>query len=180
MQRLVLMVCLLVVGCSTPSTSGPANSANPISASPTIQNSSPSSTGTSSAQPSPTRRASGESAGTRIIVAESNFGQILYDAAGQAIYLFDAEESDRPQCYGDCAEAWPPVLTKGSPRGTGAVRPSLLGTTQRRDGSMQITYAGHPLYFYAHEGKYQVLCHNVEEFGGTWLVVQPDGRPAGS
>ena len=45
---------------------------------------------------------------------------------------------------------------------------------------MQVTYAGHPLYFYAHEGKYRVLCHNVEEFGGTWLVVQPDGRPAGS
>jgi predicted lipoprotein with Yx(FWY)xxD motif len=115
-----------------------------------------------------------------IIVADSNFGQILYDASGQAIYLFDAEGSDRPQCYGDCAKAWPPVLTKGHPRGTGAVRSRLLGTTQRRDGSMQITYAGHPLYFYAHEGKYQVLCHNVEEFGGTWLVVQPDGRPAES
>ena len=115
-----------------------------------------------------------------IIAADSNFGQILYDASGQAIYLFDAEDSDRPQCYGDCAEAWPPVLTKGRPRATGAVRSSLLGTTERSDGSMQITYAGHPLYFYADEGKYQVLCHNVEEFGGTWLVVQPDGRPAES
>jgi predicted lipoprotein with Yx(FWY)xxD motif len=115
-----------------------------------------------------------------IIAADSNFGQILYDASGQAIYLFDAEDSDRPQCYGDCAEAWPPVLTKGSPRATDAVRSSLLGTTERSDGSMQITYAGHPLYFYADEGKYQVLCHNVEEFGGTWLVVQPGGRPAES
>jgi predicted lipoprotein with Yx(FWY)xxD motif len=119
-------------------------------------------------------------AGTMIIAADSNFGQILYDASGQAIYLFDAEDSERPQCYGDCAEAWPPVLTKGSPRATGAVRSSLLGTTQRSDGSMQITYSGHPLYFYAHEGKYQVLCHNVEEFGGTWLVVQPGSRPTGS
>ena len=56
----------------------------------------------------------------------------LYDASGQAIYLFDAGDSDRPQCYGDCAEAWPPVLTKGSPRATGAVRSSLLGTNPRR------------------------------------------------
>ena len=58
------------------------------------------------------------------------------------------------------------------------VRSDLLGTTRRSDGSTQITYADHPLYFYAHEGKYQVLCHNVDEFGGTWLVVQPDGKPA--
>ena len=57
-------------------------------------------------------------------------------------------------------------------------RPSLLGTTVRRDGSRQVTYAGHPLYSYAHEGKYQVLCHDVEEYGGVWLVVRPDGRPA--
>ena len=55
-------------------------------------------------------------------------------------------------------------------------------TTRRRQsqrhGTRQVTYGGHPLYFYAHEGKYQVLCHDVEEFGGTWLVVRPDGTPA--
>ena len=57
-------------------------------------------------------------------------------------------------------------------------RPGLLGTTTRADGTTQVTYAGHPLYFYAHEGKRQVLCHNIEEYGGLWLVVQPDGKPA--
>ena len=103
---------------------------------------------------------------------------MLYDASGQPIYLFDAEATSRPECYGECAQAWPPVLTKGKPRAQGEVRADLLGTTRRRDGSTQITYAGHPLYFYAHEGKYQVLCHNVDEFGGTWLVVKPDGKPA--
>jgi predicted lipoprotein with Yx(FWY)xxD motif len=105
---------------------------------------------------------------------------MLYDVSGQPIYLFDAEATSRPECYGECAEAWPPVLTKGKPRAEGGVRPDLLGTTRRRDGSTQITYAGHPLYFYAHEGKYQVLCHNVDEFGGTWLVVKPNGNPASS
>ena len=59
-----------------------------------------------------------------------------------------------------------------------SVQSDLLGTTRRRDGATQVTYAGHPLYFYAHEGKYQVLCHDIEEYGGTWLVVQPDGDPA--
>jgi predicted lipoprotein with Yx(FWY)xxD motif len=103
---------------------------------------------------------------------------MLYDASGQPIYLFDAETTSRPECYGDCAKAWPPVLTNGKPRPAGAVEPDLLGTTRRRDGSTQITYAGHPLYFYAHEGKYQVRCHNVTEYGGTWLVVKPNGQPA--
>jgi predicted lipoprotein with Yx(FWY)xxD motif len=115
-----------------------------------------------------------------IIAADSEFGTMLYDDSGQPIYLFDAETTSQPECYGECAEAWPPVLTKGTPRAKGAVRSDLLGTTDRKDGSVQVTYAGHPLYFYAHEGKYEVLCHNVTGFGGTWLVVQPNGKPAAS
>jgi len=103
---------------------------------------------------------------------------MLFDASGQAIYLFDDETSTKPTCYDECAEAWPPVLTKSKPMAGGEVRPGLLGTTTRADGSTQVTYAGHPLYFYAHEGKRQVLCHNIEEYGGLWLVVQPDGNPA--
>ena len=103
---------------------------------------------------------------------------MLYDASGQAIYLFNAERGTRPECYGVCADAWPPVLTPGKPRGKGGVQSDLLGTTRRRDGAAQVTYAGHPLYFYAHEGKYEVLCHDVVEYGGTWLVVRPDGTPA--
>ena len=102
---------------------------------------------------------------------------MLYDASGQPIYLFDAETTSRPRCYDECAEAWPPVLTRGTPRAMGQVSASLVGTTRRSDGTTQVTYAGHPLYYYAHEGKYQVLCHNVDEYGGTWLVVRPDGTP---
>jgi len=103
---------------------------------------------------------------------------MLFDRPGQAIYLFDKETSRRPRCYDACATAWPPVLTSGSPRAAGAVRADLLGTVERTDGSTQVTYAGHPLYYYAHEGPNQVLCHNVVEFGGRWLVVTPDGSPA--
>ncbi len=103
---------------------------------------------------------------------------MLFDDSRQAIYLFDRETTGTPDCYGACAEAWPPVLTKDPPRARGDVRPGLLGTTPRKDGSLQVTYAGHPLYFYAHEGKNQVLCHNVSEFGGVWLVVTPSGDPA--
>jgi predicted lipoprotein with Yx(FWY)xxD motif len=116
--------------------------------------------------------------GRVIITAGSDFGTMLFDESRQAIYLFDRETTSTPDCYGACAEAWPTVLTKNPPRARGDVRPGLLGTTPRGDGSLQVTYAGHPLYFYAHEGKNQVLCHNVSEFGGVWLVVTPGGDPA--
>ena len=111
-------------------------------------------------------------------MAGSDYGPMLYDATGQPIYLFDVETGPRPRCYGACAAAWPPVLAKGQPRAGAKVRDDLLGTTRRKDGARQVTYDGHPLYFYAHEGKYEVLCHDVVEYGGTWLVVRPDGTPA--
>ena len=137
-------------------------------------------TATPSRTPTPTPRLSPSPArtGTVVISAGSKYGTILYDASGQPIYLFQRERSTTPLCYGACAEAWPPVLTKGLPRAAKAVELSLLGTTRRKDGKTQVTYRGHPLYFYAREGKYQVTCHDVTEYGGTWLAVRPSGVPA--
>ncbi|MFL6154448.1 MAG: hypothetical protein ACJ72D_00025, partial [Marmoricola sp.] len=111
--------------------------------------------------------------GTTVITANSKYGRMLYDAGGQPIYLFDKEIGSVPRCYAACAEAWPPVLTTGLPRARKGTRETLLDTTRRADGKLQVTYAGHPLYFYAREGKYQVTCHDVTEYGGTWLVVRP-------
>ncbi|HLM03893.1 MAG TPA: hypothetical protein VK402_01750 [Blastococcus sp.] len=116
--------------------------------------------------------------GTTVTTGESEFGVMLFDPSGQAMYLFDKETAGAPDCYGDCATDWPPVLTDGAPQATGNVRTDLLGTVPRDDGSTQLTYAGHPLYFYAHEGPGEVLCHDVVEYGGTWLVVTPVGSPA--
>lgn len=118
--------------------------------------------------------------GVTVTTGSSEFGTMLFDGRGQAIYLFDREGGPRPRCYGVCAEAWPPVLARGTPRVRGVARPDLVETVRRRDGTRQVTYAGHPLYFYAHEGPGQVLCHDVAEYGGTWLVVTPAGRAAAS
>ncbi|MGH3307029.1 MAG: COG4315 family predicted lipoprotein [Nocardioides sp.] len=116
--------------------------------------------------------------GTRISVRPSDYGPMLFDARDQAIYLFDAETTRKPRCYDACAEAWPPVLTDGDPVASGAAQSRMLGTTRRSDGAVQVTYGGHPLYFYAHESPGQVLCHDIEEFGGRWLVVTPAGDAA--
>jgi predicted lipoprotein with Yx(FWY)xxD motif len=113
--------------------------------------------------------------GTEVKLAESQFGPILFDASGQAIYLFDKETSAKPDCFGDCAAAWPPVLTEGEPVAGAGADAKLLGTAKREDGSTQLTYGGHPLYYYAHEGPGEVLCHGVDEFGGLWLVVDGAG-----
>src|SRR5438093_6020008 len=95
------------------------------------------------------RQAGGRDAGekgTVIATADSQFGTILFDGDRRAVYLFDAEAGVRPECYGDCAAAWPPVLTRGEPQAGGSADPRLLGTTERDDGSAQVTYGGHPLY----------------------------------
>ena len=130
-----------------------------------------------SPRPAPTS-SSAPAEGIPLTTADSDYGPMLFDHRGQAIYLFDRETAGRPDCYGDCAAAWPPVLTTGSPQAAGAVRTDLLATVARDDGSMQVTYAGHPLYYYAHEAPGQVLCHDVVDFGGRWLVVTPEGTAA--
>ena len=114
--------------------------------------------------------------GTRIILDDSEYGSMLFGANRQAIYIFENDPRGRTVCYGECAVAWPPVFTKGKPRAGRGVRAALLGTVRRRNGRRQVTYAGKPLYFYAHEGRGEVRCHNVNLNGGLWWVVGPDGR----
>ncbi len=175
---LALSSGLLLSGCGATSDTADSSATEAATSQSAPASASPSSTAPSADTPSPTKQQPRPKRGTTIIVAASDYGPMLYDATGQPIYLFDAEKGSRPQCYGECAAAWPPVFAKGEPQAAKGVRAGLLGTTKRRDGRMQVTYDGHPLYFYAHEGKYDVRCHDVDQYGGLWLVVQPDGDPA--
>jgi predicted lipoprotein with Yx(FWY)xxD motif len=125
------------------------------------------------ATPEPARRAA---AGTRLRAIGSQFGRIVGDGPGLAVYMFDKERRGRSECYGACAKAWPPVPAKGRPVAGKGIDPELLGTTRRRNGKRQLTYRGQPLYYYEHDRPGLVLCHDVFEFGGTWLVIRPSGR----
>lgn len=129
------------------------------------------------AKESPTSEAP-EPTGTAITTAASEYGQVLWGPGRQVVYIWEKEPSSTAECYGDCAVAWPPVLTEGEPIAEGEVDAALLGTTERRDGSTQVTYNGHPLYYYAHEGPGEVECHNVATHGGLWWVITPDGERA--
>ena len=110
------------------------------------------------------------SASPTVAVRSSQYGKILFDGRGFVLYAFTKDPRGRSACSGACAKAWPPYIVKTRPRG------KLLGATRRADGSLQATYAGRPLYYYVGDRKPgQILCQNVSEFGGLWLVVRGDG-----
>ena len=168
-----LALCLaLLVGCSDDEAPRAEDPTAPAERSPSAATESPTEPPSPTTSPEPAER------GTRLVAAESDFGTMLFDATGQAIYLFDVETTSEPRCYDACAEAWPPVLTKRQPVAGEGLDAALLGTVERADGTTQVTYGDHPLYFYAHEGKNEVLCHDVFLNGGNWYVVQPDGDAA--
>jgi predicted lipoprotein with Yx(FWY)xxD motif len=111
-----------------------------------------------------------------LVVRRTQFGPSLFTGSGRVLYAFTRDGRNQgSRCYGDCARAWPVYYARGTLRvGTGLKR-SLLGTTKRRDGRLQVTYNGWPLYTYAHEAPGEVKCHRIVTHGGTWLVVAPSG-----
>lgn len=114
----------------------------------------------------------------RIVAERSDFGRVLFDANGQAIYVFEIDDPNQSNCTSaECVEAWPPVLTEEQPSAGAGIQAELLGTIRREDGTLQVIYNGHPLYFYEHEGPGEIKCHNVNLHGGLWWVVTPGGDP---
>ena len=117
-----------------------------------------------------------DSAKPTLVARGSQFGRVVFDGSNHALYAFTRDPRGRSTCYGACANAWPPYIVRGTLRpGPGTTR-TLLGTTRRRDGSRQLTYAGRPLYYYVGDPVGEIRCQNVREFGGLWLVVRPSGR----
>jgi predicted lipoprotein with Yx(FWY)xxD motif len=118
-----------------------------------------------------------ESEAPTLTVKSSSFGRVLFDGRGFVLYTFTRDKNGRSSCYGACAKAWPVYYAKETLRAGTGIKRSLIGTAKRRDGRRQITYAGRPLYYYVGDTKAgQILCQNVVEFGGTWLIVRPSGK----
>jgi predicted lipoprotein with Yx(FWY)xxD motif len=104
-------------------------------------------------------------------------GTFLVDSQGRALYLWVADKGSSSMCSGACAQAWPPLTTKGAPKAGSGVKASLLGTTKRGDGTTEVTYGGHPLYYFAGDsGPGQTNGQGNEGFGAYWWVVAPDGK----
>jgi predicted lipoprotein with Yx(FWY)xxD motif len=118
-----------------------------------------------------------KSNGSLVKVAKSSFGQILVDSKGISLYDFVKDKGTTSVCYGACAALWPPLTTTGKPVAGPGVRASLLGTTKRKDGKLEVTYGGHPLYYFVTDHKPgQTTGQGVNQFGGPWWVISAAGN----
>jgi predicted lipoprotein with Yx(FWY)xxD motif len=117
-----------------------------------------------------------------IRIATSPRGQYITDAAGRALYLFMKDKGQQGStCFDACAQAWPPYMTTQAPKaGDSAVQQTLLSTSKRPDGNMQVTYGGWPLYYYVKDSAAgQTTGHDVMGFGAEWYLVAPNGMALG-
>ena len=115
-------------------------------------------------------------AAARLGVGSTEYGKAVFGPSRKVVYVFGADHGSTSNCYGVCAKAWPPLLTTGSPLAGAGVEAKLLGTTTRHDGSVQVTYNGHPLYYYSADKVGKVMCQHVNMHGGLWLIVKPNGQ----
>ena len=139
--------------------------------------------GKASAGASAANRSAPASVGTAAVVAPA-LGKILVDSHGMPLYVFHGDDpplylfhqDPAPSCYESCAEFWPPLLTTGTPRATGAVEGQMLGTITRDDGTTQVTYAGHPLYRCTEDRRSgEANGDEVEMFDDGWYAISPTG-----
>ena len=112
-----------------------------------------------------------------VATTKTSLGTFLVDAKGRALYLWDADHGTKSTCSGACAQAWPPLTTTGMPKASGSAKASLLGTIKRADGTSEVTYAGHPLYYFAGDSApKQTNGQGSNSFGSPWWVVSPAGK----
>lgn len=163
---LALVAVLAIAGCgsSSDSTSGSAYGGNGGE--------------TTTAAQSPPGAESG--AAVLTVAGAPKVGPVLVDAKGFTVYDFHKDQGTTSSCYGGCAGVWPPVLTEGDPTAGEGATSSKLGTTKRKDGTVQVTYAGHPLYTYVADKKPgEANGNDFSSFGAQWYALHSNGEEAG-
>jgi predicted lipoprotein with Yx(FWY)xxD motif len=117
----------------------------------------------------------------KLSVRGSDYGKVLVGPGGSVVYMYAPDRRSKSRCYGTCARFWHPLLTKGRPLAGPGVKAKLLGTTTRKDGTVQVTYNGHPLYFDNMPGEShaagEIGCQHLNVNGGIWLIMKPNGQP---
>jgi predicted lipoprotein with Yx(FWY)xxD motif len=174
-MKLVILPILAVLAAGTIAACGGSDNSSSTSSSPN-SNTSSGGGGAYGAAPKTKPAASGAVA---IKTAKGDPGTFLVDSSGRTLYLFEADKSATSTCNGACAAAWPPLTTTGAPTAGTGVKASLLGTSKRDDGKMEVTYNGHPLYYFANDAAPGDLKgQGVDAFGAEWYAVSPEGQTA--
>lgn len=106
----------------------------------------------------------------------NDLGMVLVNSQGMTLYDFKKDNGTESSCYGACEGFWPPLIASGEPQPSNGADASLLGTTERKDGKMQVTYAGHPLYTFVEDTKPgEANGNNLDKFGGEWYALDSKG-----
>jgi len=163
----------IILGATACSSSSGSTATGPAASPATTQASSPAAAG-------PASSAAGQaSSGATTIGLQAISGipgKALVDGQGRTLYLFEADKNGTSACTGACAAAWPPVTVTGTPQAGSGVSQALLGTIKRSDGTTQITYNGHPLYYFAGDtGTGEDHGQGSKAFGAGWYVVNASG-----
>jgi predicted lipoprotein with Yx(FWY)xxD motif len=112
-----------------------------------------------------------------ITVAKTDLGKVLVSSRGRTVYLFQKDTGTQSQCTDACAANWPPLPAKGTPKAGSGAKTSLLGTTTRPDGTMQVTYNGHPVYMFQGDRKAgNTNGQGIDAFGAHWYVLNASGN----
>ena len=113
----------------------------------------------------------------KLQVRSGKLGKFIVDGKGLTLYLFEKDKGGKSSCSSTCAKVWAPLLSSGKAAAGSGVVASKIGTTKRANGSMQVTYGGHPLYHYDDDHKPgQTEGQNSKAFGAGWYVVAPSGK----
>ena len=181
---LLALLAIVIAGCgggSSSSESGYGGESSSESKS-SANNESASAPGNRYGNSSSESTAAGSESGAAVVSLGSTkkVGMVLVDSNGMTVYDFHKDKGTTSSCYGACAEGWPPVLSEGEPTVGNGASSSKLGTTERKDGTMQVTYAGHPLYTFVEDKKPgEANGNDVKAFGGQWYALKGNGEEAG-
>ena len=128
-----------------------------------------------------THQSSGSSAASnatagKITLHKTKIGNVLATSSGRTLYLFMKDKNKRSSCYGQCATYWPPLMKKGTVSAGAGVKAKLLGTTKRKNGKLQVTYNGHPLYLFKLDHKAGDIEGQGQNLsGGKWYALSASG-----
>jgi predicted lipoprotein with Yx(FWY)xxD motif len=132
---------------------------------------------TTNSETQPEARGAPDGAGVVSAAQVGDLGTVLVTSEGMTLYDFHKDKGGKSACYDACAGAWPPLLTEGDPQAQGPAERSMLGTTKRKDGTVQVTYNGWPLYTYVGDQKPgEANGNDIDQFGAEWYALQPNGQ----
>jgi predicted lipoprotein with Yx(FWY)xxD motif len=165
---LALIAVLAIAGCGSSSDSSSSGSGGAYG-----------SGGESTTKPASTKAFNDGAAAVVTAASAPKLGRIIVDSKGFTLYDFHKDKGTTSACYGGCAQVWPPLTTSGKPQAGEGAMASKLGTTERKDGTMQVTYSGHPLYTYTADTKPgDAKGNDFSSFGAEWYALQPSGEEA--